>query len=245
MADYLLDGIDFSDITILDAATGAGNTTLKLARKMAETGGKGKIISVDIDPETFPDVKKKLGDLVKFVEFINADLTCMPQTESESFDLIVCTATLCALNDRPLKALRGLAEFYRVLKKGGHLRIAEEYPLPKATRPEEEVQVTRWQTYKSVAELIGEGHYTEIYPEELEFAFSLIGFKEIEWRRFEGSPLKKVTMEEWKEVMPPMVNQIKDEQTRKAFLDLVSKIYKKFGEKESVDTPGYIMRMRK
>ncbi len=62
MVDYLLEGIEFSDITVLDAATGAGNTTLKLARKMAEADGKGKIISVDIDAETFPDVKKKLGE---------------------------------------------------------------------------------------------------------------------------------------------------------------------------------------
>lgn len=67
----------------------------------------------------------------------------MPQIESESFDLVVCTATLCALNDRPLKALRGLAEFYRVLKKEGRLIISDEYPLPKATKPEEEVQVMR------------------------------------------------------------------------------------------------------
>jgi len=117
MTDYMLDGVDFSNITVLDAATGAGNTTLKLARKMAEANGKGKIVSVDIDHETFPDVKKKLGELARFVEFVQADLTCMPQIESESFDLVVCTATLCVLNDRPLKVLRGLTEFYRVLKK--------------------------------------------------------------------------------------------------------------------------------
>ena len=131
MVDYLLEGIDFSDITVLDAATGAGNTTLKLARKMAEADGKGKIISVDINPATSPtfqDVKEKLGELERFVEFVQADLTCMPQIKSESFDLVVCTATLCALNDRPLKALRGLKEFYRVLKKGGRLVISEEYP---------------------------------------------------------------------------------------------------------------------
>lgn len=60
MSDYLFDGIDFSDIAILDAGTGAGNITLKLARKLAEAGARNKIISVDIDPKTFQDVKKKL-----------------------------------------------------------------------------------------------------------------------------------------------------------------------------------------
>jgi ubiquinone/menaquinone biosynthesis C-methylase UbiE len=69
---------------------------------------------------------------------IEADLTNMPQIESESFDLVVCAATIRALNDRPLKVLRGLKEFYRVLKKRGELVISDEYPLPKATRTEEE-----------------------------------------------------------------------------------------------------------
>ena len=245
MVDYLLEGIIFSDITVLDAATGAGNTTLKLARKMAEANGKGKIVSVDIDPETFPDVKKELCELARFVEFVEADLTCMPRIESESFDLVVCTATMCALNDRPLKALRGLQEFYRVLKKGGRLVISEEYPLPKATKPEEEVQVMRWQMYKSVSQLIGEDTWTEIFLEELELAASLVGFKNIEWRRFEGGPLSKVTMEEWREVMPPLVNKIEDEQTRKAFLALIPKIYKKFEEEGGNYPPSYIMKIRK
>ena len=70
MADYLLEGIDFSDIVVMDAGTGAGNTTLELARKMAEAYSEGKIASVDIDPETFPEVKKKLGELAGYVEFI-------------------------------------------------------------------------------------------------------------------------------------------------------------------------------
>lgn len=117
----------------MDAGTGAGNATLMLARKIAEAGGKGKVVSVDIDPETFLDVKKRLGELARFVEFIEADLTHMPQFEGETFDLVVCTATLCALNDRPLKALRGLTAFHRVLKKGGRLIISEECPLPRAS----------------------------------------------------------------------------------------------------------------
>ena len=245
MVDYLLEGIEFSDITVLDAATGAGNTTLKLARKMAEADGKGKIISVDIDAETFPDVKKKLGELARYVEFTRADLTFMPEMENELFDLVVCTATLCALNSRPLGALRGLAEFHRVLKKGGHLRISEEDPLPRATKPEEEVQVMRWQLYKSVSELVGEDTWREIYPEELEFAAKLVGFTDIEWRRFEGDPLRKVTMEEWRDVMSPMVNKIEDEETRKTFLAMIPKIYRKFEEQGGNYPPSFIMRMRK
>lgn len=242
---YLYGGIDYSDLTVLDAATGAGGATLELAKRIAEADGGGKVISVDIDPEAFPYAKEKLGKFARLVEFVEADLTCMPQIESESCDLVVCTLTLCALNDRPLKALRGLVEFHRVLKKGGHLRIAEDYPLPKATRPEEEVQAMRWQLHKCVAELVDGERWTEIYPEEVEFAASLIGFQDIEWKRFPPDTLKKNTMEEWKEVMPRMIDQIEDEQTRNAFLALTSETYKKFEEQGGMGTPSYVMRMRK
>jgi ubiquinone/menaquinone biosynthesis C-methylase UbiE len=242
---YIFARIDFSNIIVLDAATGTGSTTLILARKMAEVNGKGKIISIDIEPDSFPEVKEKLEDLARYIEFVEADLTNMPQIENESFDLIVCTATMCALNNKPLKALKGLTEFYRVLKKGGELIIAEEHPLLKATKLEEEVQVMRWQFYKSVAELIGEGHYTEIYPEELRYAASLVGFKNIEWRNFEGGSLSKEIMDEWKDVMLPLVNKIKDAKTRKAFQTLIPKIYKKFEVKKSNIPPQYIMKMKK
>ena len=69
--------------------------------------------------------------------------------------------------------------------------------------------------------------------------------KDIERRRFEGGPIRKDTMEEWKEVMPPLVNKIEDEQTRKAFLDLISKIYEKFEEQGGNYPPSYIMKMTK
>lgn len=218
---------------------------MKLAWKIAEAGSKGKIISVDIDPVTFPDVKKKLGELARYVKFVQADLSLMPEIENERFDLVVCTATLCALNSRPLGALRGLTEFHRVLKKGGYLRISEEYPLPLATKPEEEAQVMCWQLYKSVSELIGEDAWKEIHPEELEFAAKLVGFKNIEWSRFEGDPLRKVTIEEWRDVMSPLVNKIEDEETRKAFLAMIPKIYRKFEEQGGNYPPSFIMRMRK
>ena len=103
----------------------------------------------------------------------------------------------------------------------------------------------RWQMYKSVSQLIGEDTWTEIYPEELELAASLVGFEKIEWRRFEGGPLRKVTMEEWKEVMPPLVTKIENEQTRKAFLDLIPKIYNRFEEQGGNYPPSYIMKMTK
>ena len=43
------------------------------------------------------------------VEFIKADLTCMPQIKNESVDLIVCHATIRVVNNRLLKAVKALS----------------------------------------------------------------------------------------------------------------------------------------
>jgi len=242
--DFVLKGISLRGLVIMDAATGAANTTCWLASKLKEAGG-GKIISIDDDAETFPDAKRKLGELAEFVEFVKADLTDMPQIKNKSVDLIVCHATICAVNDRPLKAVKALAEFYRTLKKGGWLIIDDEYPLPKASNPEEEVQVKRWQTYKAIAELVDGEHYTEIYPEELEFAVKLVGFTDIELRRFHAGSLSKEVMEEWSEEMPELIRKIDDDDLRAAFEKATAKVWQKFMEKGGIFPDYYVMRARK
>jgi len=242
--DFILKGINLRGLVIMDAGTGAANTTCWLANKLKETGS-GKIISIDNDPETFPDAEQKLGELAGLVKFVKADLTNMPQIESESIDLIVCHATMCAVNDRPLKAVKALSEFYRTLKKDGWLIIDDEYPLPKTSKPEEEVQVRRWQTYKAIAELVDGEHYTEIYPEELEFAVKLVGFKDIELQRFEGGPLSNEVMEEWKEVMPELVNKITDENLKAAFKKAIERIWQKYTNQGGIFPDYYVMRARK
>ena len=71
--DFMLKGICLHGLLIIDAGTGAANTTLWLAKKLEQAGG-GRIISIDSNPETFPDAKVKLGELAKLVEFVKADL---------------------------------------------------------------------------------------------------------------------------------------------------------------------------
>jgi ubiquinone/menaquinone biosynthesis C-methylase UbiE len=242
--DFMLKGIDLRGLVIMDAATGAANTTCWLVKKLKETGS-GRIISIDNDPETFPDAKRKLGELAEWVKFVNADLTNMPQIESESVDLIVCHATMCAVNDRPLKAVKALSEFYRILKKDCWLIIDDEYPLPKASKPEEEAQVGRWQTYKAIAELVDGEHYTEIYPEELEFAVKLVGFRDIELQRFEDGPLSNEVMEEWKAIMPELINKIADEDLKAAFRKAIERIWQKYKTQGGIFPDYYVMRARK
>lgn len=186
-----------------------------------------------------------MGELTELVEFVKTDLTDMPQIKSESIDLIMCHATICAVNNRPLKAVKALSEFYRTLKKGGWLIIDDEYPMPRASKPEEEVQAKRWQTYKSIAELVNIEHYTEIYPEELEFAAKLVGFKGIDLQKFEGGPLVEEAMNEWREEMPKMINEIDDEDLKMAFQRATERIWKKYKEQRVIFPSYYVMRMKK
>ena len=239
----MLEGINLQNLVVMDAGTGAANTTFWLAQKLTVAGGS-RIISIDHDQEIFPDAKKKLGELTKPVDFVTADLTCIP-IKNGSIELIVCHATMCAINDRPLKAVKALSEFFRVIKKGGWLLIDEEYPLPKVLTPKEEVQVKRWQTYKALAELVEGGHYTEIFPEELEFTAKFAGFKDVEWKRFEGGPLSEEVMNEWSEAISKMIHEIDDDDLKAAFRKVVDRISEEFKNHGGVFPPYYVMRMRK
>lgn len=241
--DFMLEGINLQNLVVMDAGTGAANTTFWLAQKLTVAGGS-RIISIDHDQEIFPDAKKKLGELTKPVDFVTADLTCIP-IKNGSIELIVCHATMCAINDRPLKAVKALSEFFRVIKKGGWLLIDEEYPLPKVLTPKEEVQVKRWQTYKALAELVEGGHYTEIFPEELEFTAKFAGFKDVEWKRFEGGPLSEEVMNEWSEAISKMIHEIDDDDLKAAFRKVVDRISEEFKNHGGVFPPYYVMRMRK
>ena len=107
------------------------------------------------------------------------------------------------------------------------------------------MQVKRWQTYKSVAELVDGEHYTEIYPEESEFAAKIVGFKDIELQKFEGGRLSEEAMSEWREEMREMINRIDDEDLKAAFQKAAEKIWTAYKERGGVFPPYYVMRMRK
>jgi len=151
------------------------------------------------------------------VEFIKADLTCMPQIKNESVDLIVCHATIRAINNRPLKAVKALSEFYRVLKKGGWLIIDDESPLPKLRRLRRKCKLsvgkpTSLWLSSSMANI------TQRYAlKKLEFAAKIVGFKDIELQKFEGGWPSEEDMSEWREEMREMINRIDDEDLKAAF----------------------------
>ena len=96
-----------------------------------------------------------------------------------------------------------------------------------------------------MAELVDGEHYTETYPEELHFAAKLVGFRDIELQKFEGGPLSKEAMNEWREIMPQMMNKIDDTDLRMAFQEVTEKIWKRHKKQGGTFPSYYVMRMKK
>lgn len=96
-----------------------------------------------------------------------------------------------------------------------------------------------------MAELVEGEHYTEIFPEELEFAAKLVGFKDMELKKFEGGPLSEEAMNEWREEMTEMINEIDDEDLKVAFRKATERTWQTYKEQGGIFPPYYVMRMKK
>lgn len=104
--------------TVLDVATGTGDFAILAAKVLKPQ----RLIGVDISEGMMSIGKKKVAEaaLDKTIEFKKED--CMDMTFADNtFDAV--TSAFGIRNFQNLD--RGLAEMCRVLKKGGHLSIAE------------------------------------------------------------------------------------------------------------------------
>jgi ubiquinone/menaquinone biosynthesis C-methylase UbiE len=139
--EYFWKDVDLNGKVVLDAGTGFGLTTCEIARRMCQEKQSGKIVSIDIDPNAFEQARKmiqtqKWSDLAKLkrpcklldlVDFVNADLSNMPEIDNESMDVVVSTRTLADINSSPFRLTKALTEFHRVMKSNGHIVLSDEY----------------------------------------------------------------------------------------------------------------------
>lgn len=242
--EYFFDGIDFEDKLILDAGTGPGQTIKRLVNKVMEAGKSSRIISVDIRQEALDNVRNELGDKAEIVQFVKADLADMPEIESYSIDIIACTDVLCMVEMCPLRSVRVLSEFRRVLKPGGELIIGEQVPTPKERVPKEQVWTRRWQLVKAMKHLQEQRHLEEIVPEDLEFVLAISGFDSIRWAIFEGKDFGDDV--EWglRRTLRT-AEKLKDEPLRKAFVKQIDELRDIFARHGGVFLPYYIMHAQK
>ena len=104
--------------TVLDLGSGGGIDVLMASRFV---GDKGKVYGLDMTDEMLRlanDNKVKMG--VKNVEFIKGYIENIP-LQDETVDAVISNCVINLSEDKE----KALSEAYRVIKKGGRLRVAD------------------------------------------------------------------------------------------------------------------------
>jgi ubiquinone/menaquinone biosynthesis C-methylase UbiE len=235
--------LDFDGAHVLDAATGSGVTTLRLAQ-LVRNAGDGTILSVDLGADTRV-VRRRLGDLGRFVSFRKADISNLSAISDVSFDIVVCHLTLSAVARRPLAAHRTLIEFNRVLAPGGALVVVDEVAMPKTKASRYSLQVRCRNLMKALAHIVGERTCVELDPTEICDSLSTIGFTDVTYRRFPGSQLTSGTMQEWTRTMRSWTKRVRRPDLKRAFRSEIASILDEYASSGGHLPPTYVVKARK
>jgi len=158
---------------IVDAATGAGETTVQIASAMRS----GKLITLDIDPAAWhtwalPSLER--AGIADRVEFRQSDLRLIESLDPRSIDFIVSDATLSAMG---VYAVDAIERFFQILKVGGRLAIRDLLPEAESELAPENVAMRSWRLIKAVAHLNGQQHYEELPTDWIKTRLQAAGFK--------------------------------------------------------------------
>ena len=184
------------DVVILDAATGAGETTLQIAQAMKG----GKLTTVDCDIASWEKwaqpVLKKAG-VIERVEFLHCDIKDLSLV-STSVDLVVSHATLSAMN---IWAVDAIKEFHRVLKSSGRLALIDLLPGNETECDADNIAMLDWRLAKAAAHLSGQEHYEELPTEWIKARLADAGFEIVDFV-IEPSyrPAPKPSYKEWSQI---------------------------------------------
>jgi ubiquinone/menaquinone biosynthesis C-methylase UbiE len=197
---------------VLDAATGAGETTAQIAAAMKG----GKLITVDSDPASWEEWAKprlERAGLLDRVEFRRDDLRHLSSVESSACELVVSHSTLSALG---MWAIDATHQFHRVLKPGGVLVIADLLSEEESAPDGGNVSALSWRLMKAAAHLAGGPHYEELPLEWVKAHVREAGFQidSVELRP-QRPPASRESFEEWSRAEPG--EGIGDADLREAF----------------------------
>jgi ubiquinone/menaquinone biosynthesis C-methylase UbiE len=156
---------------VLDIATGTG-VAAEAASKMV--GSSGSVVAADISVPMLDEARKRLGGLSNVsVRVEDGQAMSFPDA---TFDTVVCAMGLMMLPDHA----KGLSEFYRVLKPGGHAAVSVNTAPERAIHGRVRAAIARRMPPKAAAER----HHFALGDEGvLRSLFERAGFQEVETTR--------------------------------------------------------------
>jgi ubiquinone/menaquinone biosynthesis C-methylase UbiE len=238
--EYILGKLDLRNKTILDAAVGAGKSTMFWAKAIHDQGGSSWILAVDNDYSGGWDkkIRNRLEEFGKYVRLIQADILDLSCLRDGSIDVINCADTILFLNPRPLRLLTALKEFRRLLKPSGRLIVTSEIPVTEDSGPEGEGQWRRWNLSKAIHALKGETWASEPLVEDVTIAMGLLGFDLLSASTFPGyrdSSTVRELIDDWKEMTTTDIGEIPWDDLKATLVSAAEKVHAK------VMKDGYIM----
>jgi SAM-dependent methyltransferase len=195
---------------ILDAATGAGKSTLRLARMIRS----GKVITVDTDEAAwtqFAQHKIEAAGLAERVEFRLLDIADLHEFPDGYFDLVFSGATLSTMG---VHVIDGIRELHRVAKPGAFLGVYDLLPQEEPGTEPQRNAVDAWRLSKAIEVLAGERHYEELPLDWVCRRLRETGFdvenREVEddWGMASEESIREyLDSEDWKRIQDPEVRE--------------------------------------
>ncbi len=245
---YLWDKLNLDEKLVLEGGTSWGNTTRRIADKVMKQGWKTRLISVDIDDDHFDEIQEVLKDSFEELQLRKADLSNLDFIPDTSIDVIICNYTLSSVNQFPMRAVKALSEFFRVLKPDGQLIIMEEMPIWSVENRDYPYWSQRLRVIKSISVLKAIAHFNEIHPLDLESSMKMIGFKDIHYQEFKeiiDAEMATRFLDKRKQTLLKGINDIENEHLTKGFVEITEALVKELEKAREFSAPAYILKASK
>lgn len=242
---YLWEKLDLNGKTVLEGGTSWGNTTNRIADKVREQNWDTRLISVDIDDDHFDEIEESLEGVFTELQLRKADLSQLDFLQESTIDAIICNYTLSSVNQFPLRAVKALKEFYRVLKPSGDLVIMEEMPIWSVDNRDYPYWSQRLRIIKSISVMKAMAHFNEMHPIDLQSTMNLIGFRDIHYQEFKeiiDAEMATRFLDKRKQTLLKGINDIENESLTKGYVEITEKLVKEFESAKEFSAPAYILK---